>query len=455
MQAWLDAALDYIPGWLDFQMRQSERPGCSIAITHKGRIVLERAFGSADTVKGTKLTSRHRFRAASHSKTFTSAAIMKLREQNHLRLDDRVGDYVPGLYRDVAECTINQLLSHSAGIIRDGTDTGQWQDRRPFLDRQELMHALAEPPVLAASMQLKYSNHGYGLLGLVVEAIAGEPFKDWLSREIITASKLRNTQPDGPATTGKPFARGHSGKVLLGHRVVIPADNATNALAPATGIISTAGDLARFFASLDPDAKTSVLTPASRREMVRRQWRDPHSTIESHYGLGMMIGKVDDWEWFGHSGGFQGVASRTVTLPKRDITISVLTNSIDGPAGAWSDGIIHILRGFSKRGAPTKATAGWSGRWWTVWGVIDLVAAKDHVAVASPALLNPFSGASKIKIAGQDVGWIDQSSGYGNPGEGARLVRGRTGRIREVWIAGTKFLPERAARAELKKMYQK
>jgi D-alanyl-D-alanine carboxypeptidase len=131
MDKWLEAALDYIPDWLQHQMRVFEQPGCVIAIAHKGRIVLEQAFGQADLGKGVALTPRHRFRVASHSKSFTAAGIMKLREQGKLTLDDAVGRYVRRLHPAVAQATIAQLLSHSAGIIRDGIDSGQWQDRRP------------------------------------------------------------------------------------------------------------------------------------------------------------------------------------------------------------------------------------------------------------------------------------------------------------------------------------
>ena len=79
--------------------------------------------------------------------------------------------------------------------------------------------------------------------------------------------------------------------------------NATHALAAATGFVSTAGDLARFFASLLPDAKRSVLSVESRREMGRRQWREPHSSLARWYGLGTICGTLGDWDWCGHSGG--------------------------------------------------------------------------------------------------------------------------------------------------------
>ncbi|MFP6743692.1 MAG: serine hydrolase domain-containing protein, partial [Alphaproteobacteria bacterium] len=76
MQAWLKNALDYAGEWLDYQMRQSRQPGCVIAIAHKGRVVYERAYGFADAITGERLTPRHRFPVASHSKSFTAAGIL-------------------------------------------------------------------------------------------------------------------------------------------------------------------------------------------------------------------------------------------------------------------------------------------------------------------------------------------------------------------------------------------
>ena len=69
-------------------------------------------------LNGKKLTGRHRFRVASHSKTFTAAGIMRLREAGRLGLDDAVGKHVDGLAPAVAEITIGQLLSHSAARSR-------------------------------------------------------------------------------------------------------------------------------------------------------------------------------------------------------------------------------------------------------------------------------------------------------------------------------------------------
>src|SRR5262249_39713854 len=115
MDRWLAAALDYIPQWLEYQMRLSDQPRCVIAVAQRGRVVFERALGRADLAAGTALTPRHRFRVASHSKSFTAAAIMKLREQGKLKLDDRAGRMVRDLHPAIARVTLAQLLSHTAG----------------------------------------------------------------------------------------------------------------------------------------------------------------------------------------------------------------------------------------------------------------------------------------------------------------------------------------------------
>lgn len=450
---WLRPALDYIPRWLEFQMRQCEQPGCVIAIAHQGRIVLEEAFGHADLVQGVPLTPRHLFRVASHSKSFTAAGIMKLREKDKLRLDDRAGQFVRGLHPALAKATLAQLLSHSAGIIRDGPDSGQWQDRRPFVDARELRVALKAPLTIAANTRFKYSNHGYGLAGLVIEAVTGEPYRAWIKREIIDAAGLDETFADVPVPTGTPFARGHSGKQPLGRRVRIPGENPTGAVAPATGFVSTARDLAHFFARLSPEAGRSVLSVAGRREMVRRQWRDPHSSVERYYGLGIISGTLNGWDWFGHSGGFQGYITRTCVLPEEELTVSVLTNSSDGYAHPWVDGAIQILQAFARNGAPSRKAQSWTGRWWSLWGAIDLVPMGDKVLVATPVNFNPFIDASEIAVRGRDSGWVKLAGGFANHGEPVRLVRDKRGGLREFWLSGAKLLPEARVAKELAARY--
>ena len=455
--AWLEPALDYIQDWLGFQMRQSEQPGCALAIAHQGRIVLDIALGHADALRGERLTPKHRFRVASHSKSFTAAAIFKLREQGKLRLDDPAGKYVKGLHPAIAQATIAQLLSHTAGIVRDGEDAPYWQGRGEFSSETKLRKDLKRPPVIDANTRLKYSNHGFGLAGLVIEAITGESYATFVTREIVKPAGLTQTTPDVPLPAGAKLARGHSGKLLLGRRLVFPGDQSTHALAAATGFVSTASDLVKFFGQLDPKASDSILSPASRREMTRTQWFDAYSVVPGGYGLGIMTGAFAGWDWFGHGGGFQGYLTRTAVVPSRGLAVSLLTNAADGMPQLWTDGVLHILSEFAKAGPPTaKAKAkDWTGRWWGVWGTTDLVPMGDKVMLALPGLATPFLKVSELTITGKDQARLSQAGSFGNYGEPAELVRSKDGRVREVRLASGRLVPEAALAKELTARYRR
>jgi CubicO group peptidase (beta-lactamase class C family) len=453
MEPWLQAATGYLRSWIEFQMRALQQPGCIVAIAHRGKVVAEYAFGHANLATGEKLTPRHRFRIASHSKSFTAAGIMKLREQRKLRLDDPVGQYVKGLHPRIAETTIAQLLSHSAGLTRDGADSGQFADRRSFLNKGELMTELQLAPAIEPNSRFKYSNHGFGLLGLVIEAITGEPYRVWIQREIVDDAGLRETKPDVPLGKGAPFARGHTLRLPVGRRLVVAGDNPANAMMAATGFVSTAADVARFFAQLAVNARRSLLSAGSRREMTRRQWRNPHASLEGYYGLGIMSGTTAGWDWFGHTGSFQGYISRTCVVSACEITITVLTNAGDGWAGFWVDSAMHILRTFKTHGTPTRRVRDWTGRWWGTRGAIDLVPIGNLVIVANPHVLNPFMDATEIEVTGHDMGRISAANGYESHGQPVRRTRNKSGRVTDIWLAGGNLKREKALAAEFERRY--
>jgi D-alanyl-D-alanine carboxypeptidase len=456
--AWLDAALDYLPRWLEHQMLLTEQPGCVVAVAHYGKVVFEAAFGDADMKRGIKLTPRHRFRVASHSKTFTAVGMMRLRERGAWRLDDPVGRYVKGLHGDVAQVSLAQLASHSAGLVRDGSDAGQWALRQPFLSEQALRADLVSGLTLAPGERFKYSNHGYGLLGLAIEAVAGEPFNAWIAREVVAASGLAQTVPDAQhLRASTPLAQGHSAKHPVGERQVLPARMSTNALASATGFVSTAADLARFIGSLAPDAKHSVLNRASRREMLRRQWQSEHDTSGRWYGLGTIAGTLKGmagaWDHIGHSGGFPGQITRTACVPSQGLTVSVLTNAADGLAHSWLDGVLHVLQAFAKHGASSQRSALWRGRYWNLWGAFDLLPVSNRrVLVANPALANPMTDASEIALDGKDRGRIVLAGGFAFHGEPARLELGAKDRVKALWLGGMRLAPAADVVRSLKKM---
>lgn len=455
MDTWVASAAPYVVDWLSHQMRASCVPGCVLSISRGSTLVCEQALGLADLDTGQAMTARHRFRVASLSKTVTAVGVLKLVEAGRLGLDHAAGLYVQGLHPTIASSSLRQLLSHTAGISRDGDNGGYFADMAPFPPRSRVMEELQKPAVVASGERFKYSNYGYALLGLVVEAVTEEGYNDWTEREVLRPLGLRETSVDVlPALAQKaPFARGHSGLLPLGHRVTIPADNPTDAFACVTGMVSTTTDMARFYARLSPDAADSPLSVSVRATMTTLIAPDVDDALGPSYGLGIHGGEILGWSWFGHVGRFQGVIVRSAVIRELDLALVLAVNAIDGPAIAWVDGIVHILRRFCAHGVPHGHAADWTGRWWNLWGPVDLVAMGERVFAYNPSTFPPFSQASEIELEGPDCGRVVRAPAMERFGEPVRRFRSRSGTVARIQIGSTGFASEAAICAQMKARY--
>src|SRR3954464_4277527 len=109
------SAMTYAESWLGYRQSHLRVPGVQAAALVGDELVLSRAFGSADVEAAVALTEEHLFRVASHSKTFTATAVLRLGEQGTLRLDDRAGRWLPFLEEagsPARDVTLRELLSH-------------------------------------------------------------------------------------------------------------------------------------------------------------------------------------------------------------------------------------------------------------------------------------------------------------------------------------------------------
>ncbi|GAA4519233.1 serine hydrolase domain-containing protein [Brachybacterium paraconglomeratum] len=341
-----------LPEWLETVRHLRRQAGFQVAIWHDGQLVTEVAVGAADEPAGIPLTTRHRLRIASHSKMFTALTIMRLQEQGRLRLDDTVGDHVPELADSpVADRTLRDLLSHSAGLTRDSDDSRWWRLSTPFADRERLLEIARTGAVRAEpGLHLQYSNIGYGLLGLVIEEITGTSFAEAVTELVLTPVGVEEIGPDLPEGAAGPeaadgFAVGHT-SLLHGPRRVVEQIS-TGALAAATGFWATAGAIASVAGQvLTTDA---LLEPRSLREMRRRVWtlRDG-----GQYGLGLQQGLLHGFTVIGHSGGFPTGLSRTWAAPAERLAVSVIGTSVDSPSSDIAIGILGLLSLAAGRPAP-------------------------------------------------------------------------------------------------------
>ena len=134
--------------------------------------------------------------------------------------------------------------------------------------------------------------------------------------------------------------------------------------------------------------------------------------------------------------------------------LAVLTNSSDGLAGPWATGIIHILRGFARHGSPAPRLRDWTGRWWGLWGALDLLPMGRTVVVATPGFWNPMMDASEISVTAKDRGRITRATGFGSYGEDVRLIRGRNRKVVGLQFGGSRLLPEPEVVVEIKRRHR-
>lgn len=414
----VEDVLTYYRSLLGFSQKYLRVPGVQAAVYAGDRVALSCAFGHADVANGVELTERHLFRIASHSKTFTAVAVMRLVERDRLRLDDTAGQHVPELGgTQVGDLTVRDLLAHAAGVIRDSKLGDFWQLDREFPDRDQLLAILKEPDavVLPANDRFKYSNIGYGLLGLIVEAAAGKTYAEFVEAEIVDRLGLSDLGPELDPARADDYAVGYSSLSYATERVPIEHVD-TRALAAATGFYGTARDVVRYF-SAHFLGDERLISDGSKRLMQHPLWSTKSDSDEQRYGLGLSYLKIGELEAFGHGGGYPGHITRTLVDAERRVVVSVLTNAIDGPAPDLAQALLKLLDLADRDPGPSIDVSGFAGRFANLWGVRDIAPLGGRLYLLDPSATDPTADAFPLDVVDDRTLRVAGGSGYGNFGE--------------------------------------
>jgi len=419
----LREALTYYDSWLAFNQRFQRVPGVQVAVYAEDAIAFSAAYGLADAENDVPLTEQHLFRIASHSKTFTATAVFQLVEQGRLRLDDKASQHVTELVgAPLGERTVRELLAHAGGITRDSAVADWWQLELSFPDRDELLAVLREESseVLPENERFKYSNIGYGLLGLVIEAAAGTSYNSYVQTAIVDKLGLSALGPELDPTRLTEYAAGYSSLAYAAERV--PIDHVdTRALAAATGFFGNARDLVTYFSAHLP-GDDRLLTDNSKREMQHPLWQTGDDDWP-RYGLGIQIAKIGDRRLFGHGGGYPGHSTRSMADGSARIAVSVLTNAIDGPAQQLAEALFKLLdlAGSKERPEGAGELSRFTGRYANVWGVSDIVLLGGRLYALDPGQGDPADKPVALEADG-DTLLVTGDSGSGTYGQRYRFT---------------------------------
>src|SRR5690606_15384491 len=185
----LAAAYDTIRAAMPDLAREIGAPAVVWGVVVDGTLAASGAYGLRDVEANAPATLDTVFRIASMTKSFTALAILKLRDEGRLSLDDPVVKHVPEFAsvalptRDSAPITIRQLLTHGAGFAEDNA----WGDRQlaqPDATLNEWL-ALGLPFSTAPGTAYEYSNYGFALLGRIVANVSRRPYAEYMNTQIL------------------------------------------------------------------------------------------------------------------------------------------------------------------------------------------------------------------------------------------------------------------------------
>lgn len=432
------AACAAIDRHLDLRRRLLRVPGIQAAVALDGEVVWETAHGYADEPAGIELTPQHVFRIASHSKMFTATLALQQVEAGRLRLDDRLGDSLPGLPAGIAAVTVREALAHGGGVTRDGHDADHWILDRSFPDAATLLGGLDDASaVRPPNERFKYSNIAYSLVGLVIEAVTGTSYAEAADEGVLRRLGLTDTTPDLDPQRVEGYAAGHTALIHADARRTIEQIG-TGAMAAATGFASTAADTARFLGALRP-GDDRLLTDASKRRAHRVEWQVEGT--DRKYGLGFEVIDIAGRRIVGHSGGFPGFITRSCLDPDTGLSLSVLTNCIDGPATELltaSYKLLALATGLHRGDPGHEGHEGqvdltrFEGGFADVWGRIDVLRFGDRLWLADLAEPDPADNPAELRAESDDRLRVVGGTGFGSYGEAMRYEYDDSGRVRAV-----------------------
>lgn len=319
---------------LDRAIAKAAIPGASVTIAWPDGRSWTGTVGLADVTAERPVTPDTAFAIASMSKTFTAALILRLVEDGHLSLGDRVAALLPDV-KVGRTITVRMLLDHTSGLadffFGPGIDRALLADRgRTWTAARALRYV--GPRRYLPGKGWNYSNTNYLLLGLIAERVGGAPFavqvrERFLDPLGLTGAYVQAVEaPRGPLTRGYRFDG--PGKAFPPIDVsdetdVRPFTSVVTAAGAAGNIAATSRDLARWAQALYGG---TVLRPETLQAAVDDALLTARHNRVAGYGLGVQVTRIGSHRAWGHSGRLLGFRGELRYLPDEGVAIAILTN---------------------------------------------------------------------------------------------------------------------------------
>ncbi len=326
-------------------LHDADVPGTSVVVVDAEGERYAAGFGAREMESNAPASPDTLYAMASITKPFTSLATLQLVEDGRIAVEDSVDDYVDH-YVDAPgdPITIGELLSHTSGM--PASDPGYFDQRmhgRPagVADRADLkrwVQASTEARVTEEDRYFYY-NLGYEILGLVIEAVDGRRYAEYVQEEILAPLGMARAtfereavESDDDVMTG--YKQREDGDGL--EKVPFPFEDL---ITPAGGLVSSCRDLSRFLRAMMTDGELDgerVCSPeiVERLQQGRTTIRTALDGTETKYGYGWVRSPVEDDEVVFHDGGMPGATSFAGFLEDAGIGLVVACNTGASPPPA-------------------------------------------------------------------------------------------------------------------------
>ena len=310
-------------------------PGMVWGVVVDGRLVHVKALGQQSIGPDAQPVSADTgFRIASMSKAFTAYAILRLRDEGKLRLDDPVWRYIPEIKSWGADITVADLLHHTAGFVTDDP----WGDRQQPMTEADFTRLLKAgvPRTAPRGTRFEYSNLGYAMLGRVIGNVSGVNFSRHITAKVFTPLRMTATTYENADVPADKRTIGYRWEDNVWRAEPYMAHGAFGAMG---GVTTSANDYARwlgFLLSAWPARGAQdggVTIRAMQYGGGPPQLRNRPGTLRSEcklaavYGGGLIVGQdCALGQVLFHGGGFPGYGSHMLLIPDAGVAVFAMTN---------------------------------------------------------------------------------------------------------------------------------
>jgi CubicO group peptidase (beta-lactamase class C family) len=352
------AAITLLDLWLAERIAAGGAPGLSIAVVRDQELVWAKGYGFADLESRRPATPSTLYRLGSVTKLFTATAILQLRDDGKVALDDPVAQHLPELrirnpFPDSQPVTLRHLLTQTSGLTRDAPFP--YWTTHVFPSREELQASLADLELTHRPGETyKYSNLGMALLGLVIERRSGLSYAEYLQQRIFAPLGMTSS-------TAAPTAEHHRRRATSYYRKAADGTRRTFdyydmvGLAAAGNAVSSVEDLAAFARLQFREGGIQVLAAATVREMQRPQFVYP--SFEGGRGLGFAVSRSGGVTFVSHGGWIGGNRTHFLLVTAEKVAVIVAANADDADPAFYARRAYELLAPAIAAATATSAEA--------------------------------------------------------------------------------------------------